>query len=113
MAQWRMLLSSYPINAGHNDTDARHSGDEIAAYGCFTKGKGPCRMAERGRHDLCRRPGGGAGARPSPWTADGRITGMADLAMSEELRSRLWGVAYRITGSAMDADDAVQEAWLR
>jgi RNA polymerase sigma-70 factor (ECF subfamily) len=28
-------------------------------------------------------------------------------------RSRLWGVAYRITGSRADADDVVQDAWLR
>jgi RNA polymerase sigma-70 factor, ECF subfamily len=31
----------------------------------------------------------------------------------EEHRSHLRGVAYRILGSASDADDAVQEAWLR
>ncbi|WP_434594021.1 RNA polymerase sigma factor SigJ [Streptomyces sp. A5-4] len=38
---------------------------------------------------------------------------MADLAVFEEQRSRMWGVAYRLTGSVMDADDAVQDAWLR
>ncbi|MBW1603822.1 RNA polymerase sigma factor SigJ [Streptomyces sp. JJ66] len=38
---------------------------------------------------------------------------MAELAVFEEQRERLWGVAYRITGSVADADDAVQEAWLR
>ena len=31
----------------------------------------------------------------------------------EEERSRLRGVAYRMLGSLPDADDAVQEAWLR
>jgi RNA polymerase sigma factor (sigma-70 family) len=31
----------------------------------------------------------------------------------EEHRSRLRAIAYRILGSASDADDAVQEAWLR
>lgn len=31
----------------------------------------------------------------------------------EEHRSHLRGVAYRLLGSAADADDAVQEAWLR
>jgi RNA polymerase sigma factor (sigma-70 family) len=31
----------------------------------------------------------------------------------EEQRPRLRGVAYRMLGSASDADDAVQEAWLR
>ncbi|MFF8816352.1 RNA polymerase sigma factor SigJ [Streptomyces pactum] len=38
---------------------------------------------------------------------------MAELAEFETHRSRLWAVAYRITGSVADADDAVQEAWLR
>ena len=31
----------------------------------------------------------------------------------EEHRSHLRGVAYRLLGSACDAEDAVQEAWLR
>lgn len=31
----------------------------------------------------------------------------------EEHRGHLWGVAYRILGTVTDADDAVQEAWLR
>lgn len=38
---------------------------------------------------------------------------MAELAEFEKQRSRLWGIAYRITGSVADADDAVQETWLR
>ncbi|MEU6079897.1 RNA polymerase sigma factor SigJ [Streptomyces sp. NPDC047108] len=38
---------------------------------------------------------------------------MAELSTFEEYRTRLWGVAYRITGSVADADDAVQETWLR
>lgn len=38
---------------------------------------------------------------------------MAELAAFEKQRARLWGIAYRITGSVADADDAVQEAWLR
>ncbi|UQI42947.1 RNA polymerase sigma factor SigJ [Streptomyces sp. HU2014] len=38
---------------------------------------------------------------------------MALLADFENHRSRLWAVAYRITGSVADADDALQEAWLR
>src|SRR5947199_10389968 len=31
----------------------------------------------------------------------------------EENRTHLRGVAYRMLGSALEADDAVQEAWLR
>ncbi|MFI6906390.1 RNA polymerase sigma factor SigJ [Nonomuraea sp. NPDC050394] len=31
----------------------------------------------------------------------------------EEHRSHLWAVAYRLLGSVADADDAVQETWLR
>ncbi|MFI6085297.1 RNA polymerase sigma factor SigJ [Streptomyces sp. NPDC051217] len=38
---------------------------------------------------------------------------MADLAAFEHERKRLWGIAYRITGSVADAEDAVQETWLR
>ncbi|MEO3978925.1 RNA polymerase sigma factor SigJ [Streptomyces sp. CAU 1734] len=38
---------------------------------------------------------------------------MAEAAAFEEQRGRLWGIAYRITGSVADADDAVQESWLR
>lgn len=38
---------------------------------------------------------------------------MAELAEFEKQRSRLWGIAYRITGSVADAEDAVQESWLR
>jgi RNA polymerase sigma-70 factor (ECF subfamily) len=35
------------------------------------------------------------------------------VATFEEERDRLVGLAYRITGSRTDADDVVQEAWLR
>lgn len=31
----------------------------------------------------------------------------------EKARPRLWGLAYRMLGSAADADDAVQDTWLR
>ncbi|UNO40574.1 RNA polymerase sigma factor SigJ [Streptomyces sp. MST-110588] len=37
----------------------------------------------------------------------------ARLARFEEHRGRLWAVAYRILGTVSDADDAVQETWLR
>jgi RNA polymerase sigma-70 factor (ECF subfamily) len=46
-------------------------------------------------------------------TLTGGVRHVADLAEFERQRSRLWAVAYRITGSVADADDAVQEAWLR
>ncbi|MFK0293144.1 RNA polymerase sigma factor SigJ [Streptomyces sp. NPDC090442] len=45
-------------------------------------------------------------------TADGPVRAER-LARFEEQRGRLWGVAYRIMGTVSDADDAVQEAWLR
>jgi RNA polymerase sigma-70 factor, ECF subfamily len=35
------------------------------------------------------------------------------LQVFEELRPRLTGLAYRMTGSLTDADDVVQDAWLR
>lgn len=35
------------------------------------------------------------------------------LAQFEEQRGRLWAIAYRIMGTVTDADDAVQETWLR
>ncbi|MEW2549637.1 RNA polymerase sigma factor SigJ [Streptomyces sp. NPDC047002] len=38
---------------------------------------------------------------------------MAEPAVFERERERLWSIAYRITGSVADADDAVQDAWLR
>jgi RNA polymerase sigma-70 factor (TIGR02957 family) len=38
---------------------------------------------------------------------------MAEPAVFEQHRHRLWAIAYRITGSVADADDAVQESWLR
>ncbi|MGX1756718.1 RNA polymerase sigma factor SigJ [Streptomyces lydicus] len=35
------------------------------------------------------------------------------LAQFEEQSGRLWAIAYRIMGTVTDADDAVQETWLR
>lgn len=37
----------------------------------------------------------------------------ADVAVFESIRPRLFGIAYRILGSRSDADDVVQEAWVR
>jgi RNA polymerase sigma-70 factor, ECF subfamily len=31
----------------------------------------------------------------------------------QAVRPRLFGVAYRVLGSAADADDVVQDAWMR
>lgn len=36
-----------------------------------------------------------------------------DLATFAQVRPRLFGIAYRITGSATEADDVVQETWVR
>jgi RNA polymerase sigma-70 factor, ECF subfamily len=37
----------------------------------------------------------------------------ADAASFEHVRQRLFGIAYRVLGSATDADDVVQDAWIR
>jgi RNA polymerase sigma-70 factor (ECF subfamily) len=37
----------------------------------------------------------------------------ADAASFHTVRPRLFGIAYRVLGSRTDADDVVQEAWLR
>jgi RNA polymerase sigma-70 factor, ECF subfamily len=39
--------------------------------------------------------------------------GKSHLQLFEALRPRLTGLAYRMTGSLTDADDVVQDAWLR
>lgn len=41
------------------------------------------------------------------------MTGTEQLAQFEELRPLLFSIAYRILGSVSEAEDAVQEAWLR
>lgn len=37
----------------------------------------------------------------------------ADTASFQSVRPRLFGIAYRVLGSVADADDVVQEAWIR
>ena len=37
----------------------------------------------------------------------------ADAASFETVRPRLFGIAYRVLGSATEADDVLQEAWIR
>src|SRR5262249_49341497 len=54
--------------------------------------------------DDSRRPGTDAGAR--------RIA-MAEIDLFQAQRPRLFAVAYRMLGSASDAEDVVQDAWLR
>ncbi|MFJ9471708.1 RNA polymerase sigma factor SigJ [Streptomyces caniferus] len=48
-----------------------------------------------------------------PGTGTDGARGGDRLARFEEQRGRLWAIAYRITGTVTDADDAVQETWLR
>ena len=36
-----------------------------------------------------------------------------DVASFEKVRPRLFGIAYRVLGSATEADDVVQDAWIR
>jgi RNA polymerase sigma-70 factor, ECF subfamily len=37
----------------------------------------------------------------------------ADAALFQTVRPRLFGIAYRVLGSASEADDVVQETWIR
>ena len=37
----------------------------------------------------------------------------ADVALFQTVRPRLFGIAYRVLGSASEADDVVQETWIR
>jgi RNA polymerase sigma-70 factor (ECF subfamily) len=37
----------------------------------------------------------------------------AHIASFQSVRGRLFGIAYRVLGSAADADDVVQDAWMR
>jgi RNA polymerase sigma-70 factor, ECF subfamily len=37
----------------------------------------------------------------------------ADAASFQQVRQQLFGIAHRVLGSATDADDVVQEAWIR
>ena len=37
----------------------------------------------------------------------------AHTASFQAVRPRLFGVGYRVLGSAADADDVVQDAWMR
>ena len=53
-----------------------------------------------------------AGAGSFDGTGAGGVTGTA-VEEFEAQRPRLFGLAYRLLGSAMDAEDVVQDAYLR
>jgi DNA-directed RNA polymerase specialized sigma24 family protein len=47
-------------------------------------------------------------------TIDGAVDGSdADAASFHAVRPRLFGIAYRVLGSATEADDVVQDTWIR
>jgi RNA polymerase sigma-70 factor (ECF subfamily) len=52
---------------------------------------------------------------PAPAVTVGRAgeVSEADAAAFQIVRPRLFGIAYRVLGSASEADDVVQEAWIR
>jgi RNA polymerase sigma-70 factor, ECF subfamily len=52
---------------------------------------------------------------PSLGSVAGRVgeVSEADAASFQIVRSRLFGIAYRVLGSPAEADDVVQEAWIR
>jgi RNA polymerase sigma-70 factor (TIGR02957 family) len=50
---------------------------------------------------------------PGARCQDVRVTGTAALDEFQEQRQRLFGIAYRMLGSATDAEDVLQDAWLR
>jgi RNA polymerase sigma-70 factor (ECF subfamily) len=41
------------------------------------------------------------------------VVSEADIALFEATRPRLFGIAYRVLGSASEADDVVQDTWIR
>ncbi|WP_422771279.1 RNA polymerase sigma-70 factor [Plantactinospora sp. WMMC1484] len=45
--------------------------------------------------------------------ADGKAVPADDVAEFQAVRGRLFGIAYRMLGSVGDAEDVVQDAWLR
>jgi RNA polymerase sigma-70 factor (ECF subfamily) len=49
---------------------------------------------------------------PSALTSVAEVS-EADVASFQMVRPRLFGIAYRVLGSASEADDVVQEAWIR
>jgi len=50
---------------------------------------------------------------PHPPVVRDAVVCEADVAAFQQVRPRLFGIAYRMLGNAADADDVVQDAWLR
>jgi RNA polymerase sigma factor (sigma-70 family) len=52
---------------------------------------------------------------PAPAVTVGRVADVseADAASFQSVRPRLFGIAYRVLGSVSEADDVVQDAWIR
>ena len=46
-------------------------------------------------------------------TSGGKGIGVSKVEEFEELRPLLFSIAYRLLGSVTEAEDAVQETWLR
>ena len=65
---------------------------------------GPARRTAYGRR-MTTGPGTAADGPPA--------VAAADLAAFLDVRPRLFGLAYRMLGSVVEAEDVVQEAWLR
>jgi RNA polymerase sigma-70 factor (ECF subfamily) len=52
------------------------------------------------------------GAAPDPPADRGGEVSDADAASFQAIRSRLFGIAYRVLGDATEADDVVQDTWI-
>ena len=102
--------------AGRPSARGRHSSRHVRGGGL---GRLPRPSRRRGPRE---RPTGGPGRSVAPRSHVGGAvtepliaTGVeqADVERFESQRPRLRGLAYRMTGTPDDADDVVQEAWLR